>query len=162
MVFWCFCIAAMASCIAKEELSVRSYYDYDRELPLEDSVKFLSDSLGYQLYSVEFTSVHDKRVTGLLSIPKSSNEPLPVIILLHGVGDRKTVDYIEAGNQFFTESGYAVFRIDIDNHGERKTHDYEFSLTDGYRYWTRDIMAQTVFDLRRSIDFLSTRNGIDL
>lgn len=161
MVFWCFCMAALASCISKEELSVQSYYDYDRELPLEDSVTFLSDSLGYQLYSATFTSVHDKRVSGLLSIPKNDGKPLPVIILLHGLGDRKTVDYIEAGNQYFTKNGYAVFRIDIDNHGERKTHDYEFSLTDGYRYWTRNIIAQTVFDLRRSIDFLSTRSEID-
>ncbi len=73
----------------------------------------------------------------------------------------KTVDYIEAGHQYFQQSGFAVLRIDIDNHGDRKKYEYDFDLTDGYRYWTRDIITQTVFDLRRSIDFLEAREEID-
>jgi len=152
--------AICASCVSKQELSVLKYYEYDHDLPLEDSVELISDSLGYELSSVVFTSVHNKRVTGLLSVPVDPN-PLPVVILLHGVGDRKTVDYIEAGHDYFVNSGFAVLRIDILNHGDRKEHDYDFNLTDGYRYWTRDIISQTVFDLRRSIDFLQTRKEID-
>jgi len=136
------------------------YYNYDFDLPLEDSVKLIDDASGVNLFSVEFKSTHNKTVTGLLTVPKNTPEPPPVIILLHGLGDRKTVDYIEAGNQYFIESGFAVFRIDVANHGDRIEHDYEFDLTDGYRYWTRDIVTQTVFDLRRSIDFLQTRKDI--
>ena len=146
--------------MSKQEISVLKYYEYDRQLPLEDSVILLSDSLDYSLSSVEFTSIHNKRVTGLLSVP-SDSEPSPVVILLHGVGDRKTVDYIEAGHDYFVKSGYAVLRLDVANHGDRKEHDYDFDLVDGYRYWTRDIITQTVFDLRRSIDFLNTRKEVD-
>ena len=80
---------------------------------------------------------------------------------MHGLGDRITVDYIEAGHNYFIESGYAVLKINIANHGDRLENEYDFSLTDGYRYWTRDIISQTVFDLRRSIDFLNTREEID-
>ncbi|MBT6766020.1 MAG: alpha/beta hydrolase, partial [Prolixibacteraceae bacterium] len=29
------------------------------------------------------------------------------------------------------------------------------------RYWTRDILTQTVFDLRRAVDFISSRNELD-
>jgi len=159
-IFYSIIFILLISCVSKQEISVFSYYDYDQKLPLEDSVKLISDSLGYELFSVEFTSVHNKRVTGLLSVP-SSSEPLPVVILLHGLGDRKTVDYIEAGHEHFTKSGFAVLRIDIANHGDRKEHDYDFDLTDGYRYWTRDLVAQTVFDLRRSIDLLETIEQID-
>ena len=51
--------------------------------------------------------------------------------------------------------------LDIENHGDRKVDDYDFSLTDGYRYWTRNLITQTVFDLRRAVDFLETRQEID-
>jgi cephalosporin-C deacetylase-like acetyl esterase len=149
------------SCVSKQDFPVQKFYNYDHELPLNDSIQLVSNDDGLKLYSVSFSSVHDKRVTGLLSIPDETKGPLPVIILLHGLGDRKTVDYIEAGYQYFQQSGYAVLRIDIDNHGDRKKYDYDFDLTDGYRYWTRDIITQTVFDLRRSIDFLERRVEID-
>ena len=148
------------TCVSKKEISVTNYYNYDHELPLDDSTLFISDSNGYKLFSTEFSSTRNQRVTGLLSIPEGTY-PLPAIILLHGSGDRKTVDYIEAGHRFLLDAGYAVLRIDIANHGDREVKDYDFSLTDGYRYWTRDIIAQTVFDLRRSVDFLETRNEID-
>ena len=150
----------LSSCVSKKELPVVKYYDYDHSLPLNDSVALVEEDDNLKLFSVTYTSIHDKKVTGLLSIPKST-EPLPIVILLHGLGDRKTVDYIETGHQYFAESGYAVLRIDVDNHGDRKKYDYEFQLTEGYRYWTRNIVTQTVFDLRRSIDFLETRTEID-
>ena len=154
-------IVFLFSCISREEISVLKYYDYDFSLPLEDSVNLLPDSSGYQLYATNFTSVHNKKVTGLLSVPDNVKQPMPVVILLHGLGDRKTVDYIQAGHDYFAKNGFAVMRIDIANHGARVEHDYEFDLTDGYRYWTRDIISQTVFDLRRTIDFLQTRPEID-
>ena len=151
----------LASCISKQELPVSKFYDYDFGLPLNDSVELIEDNDEVKIYSVSFTSIHNQKVTGLLTIPTEAEEPLPVVMLLHGLGDRKTVDYIEAGHQYFFKAGFAVFRIDIDNHGERKEYDYEFDLTDGYKYWTRNVMTQTVFDLRRSIDFLETRPEID-
>lgn len=149
------------SCGTQQDFPILKYYAYDQDLPLNDSVTLISDTLNHTLSAVAFTSVHNKRVTGLLTIPKKTQSPMPVVILMHGLGDRVTVDYIEAGHQHFVENGYAVLRINIANHGNREEHDYDFSLTDGYRYWTRDIITQTVFDLRRSIDFLATQKEID-
>jgi uncharacterized protein len=154
-------ILLFGSCISKKDFPVSKYYNYDHDLPLEDSVILVSDTNAFRMYSVSFTSVHNKRVTGLLSVPEKGKKPSPVIILLHGLGDRKTVDYIQTGHDIFIDSGYSVLRIDIANHGDRKEHKYDFSLTDGYRYWTRDLISQTVFDLRRSIDFLETRSDVD-
>ncbi len=154
-------LISIVSCGGKKELPVAAYYNYDAELPLQDTLLNKADSGNYTLLKVAFNSVHDKTVYGLLSLPENASKPLPVIILLHGVGDRKTVDYIEVGNSYFTDAGYAVFRIDIANHGERKTQNYEVDFTGDYKYWTRDILSQTVFDLKRSIDFLSTREEID-
>jgi cephalosporin-C deacetylase-like acetyl esterase len=154
-------VLLLGACVSKQEIPVTNYYEYDFDLPLEDSTRFITDSTNYSLYKTKFSSINNQQVYGMLSIPKPTKKPAPVIILLHGVGDRKTVDYIQAGHDYFIDQGYAVFRIDIANHGERKVNNYEFDLMDGYRYWTRSILTQTVFDLRRSIDFLETRPEVD-
>ena len=145
----------------KAELPVSKYYKYDHDLPLLDSVRQIRDTTSYSLYYITYRSVHDQRVTGLLSVPKDIDQPIPVVILLHGLGDNKTVDYITYGNQALLKAGYAVMRIDICNHGDRHTYDYDFDLIGGYRYWSRDMVAQTVFDLRRAIDFIETRKELD-
>ena len=154
-------IFLLNSCGKEKKLPVGKYYEYDRELPLQDSVRLISDTTDHSLYYITFQSIHDAEVTGLLTIPKKGKEPFATILLMHGLGDRKTVDYIEAGNQYFLEAGYAVLRLDVSNHGDRKRNDYEFSFTDGYRYWSRDIITQTVFDLRRAVDFIYTRDELD-
>lgn len=149
------------SCGGDKELPVALYYEYDQDLPLLDSVLLLTDTTDYSLYYITYQSVHDDEVTALLTLPRKSEKPLPCIILMHGLGDRKTVDYIEAGNQYLLDAGYAVLRLDISNHGDRFKYDYDFDLTDGYRYWTRDLITQTVFDLRRAVDFIETREELD-
>ena len=149
------------SCGTKQEFPVYKYYNYDQDLPLKDSVHLLKDTTGYKLFYVTFQSVHNQKVTALLTVPKESPASHPVIILMHGAGDRKTVDYVETGNDYFLKSGYAILRLDIANHGDRLVDDYDFSFTDGYRYWTRDIVIQTVFDLRRAVDFIQTRKELD-
>ena len=161
LVFFPALLLLFLSCGGRRALPVEAYYDYDRDLPLKDSVYLLDNENGLLSYYTVFRSVHDRKVTGILSIPEAKVKPLPVVILLHGVGDSKQVDYIEAGLEYLTNAGYAVMRIDISNHGDRKVDDYDFSFTDGYRFWTRDIITQTVFDLRRTIDFLATRPEID-
>ncbi|MCK5209829.1 MAG: acetylxylan esterase [Cyclobacteriaceae bacterium] len=153
--------SVFVSCGTKQEFPVYKYYNYDQDLPLKDSVHLLKDTTGYKLFYVTFQSVHNQKVTALLTVPKESPAPHPVIILMHGAGDRKTVDYVETGNDYFLKSGYAILRLDIANHGDRLVDDYDFSFTDGYRYWTRDIVIQTVFDLRRAVDFIQTRKELD-
>lgn len=154
-------LSFLFSCGNREVLHVSKYYEYDKDLPLLDSIKLIKDSAGYKLYSVSYSSIHNKRVAGLLTVPEGGNTPLPIIILMHGKGDRKTVDYIEYGNTEFCNNGYAVLRLDFYNHGDRFEQDYDFSFTGKNRYWTRDIISQTVFDLRRAIDFIETRKEID-
>ncbi|MCF6223235.1 MAG: acetylxylan esterase [Flavobacteriaceae bacterium] len=154
-------IGILTSCGTAEALPVAKYYEYDRDIPLKDSIKLIQNNENSKLYSLTYRSVHNKKVSGLLSIPKNASKPLPVIILLHGLGDSKTVDYIEYGNDFFTKKNYAVLRIDISNHGDRMENKYEFDFTGKNKYWTRDIISQTVFDLRRAVDFIYSRKDLD-
>jgi cephalosporin-C deacetylase-like acetyl esterase len=81
--------------------------------------------------------------------------------LLHSVGDRKTVDCIEAGVPYFLQAGFAVMRVDVSNHGPRKVQDFDYSFTGETKYRSRDVITQTVFDLQRAVDFLETRPEID-
>ncbi len=159
--FFAFLFISLISCGGKKELPVAKYYEYDNDLPLLDSTRLIKDTTDYNLSYVTYRSVHDIKVTGLLSVPKKGKTPFPVIILMHGLGDRKTVDYIEVGNRYMLNAGYAVLRLDISNHGDRHKYDYDFNLTDGYRYWTREMITQTVFDLRRAIDYIGTRDELD-
>lgn len=144
-----------------ESLPVTKYYGYDKAVPLKDSVRVALDTTDFKLLSVSFNSVHDKKITGLLSIPKNVTAPVPVIILMHGMGDHKEVDYVAFGNDFFLKNGYAVMRIDISEHGDRRGDFFEFGFTGEYKYWTRSIITQTVFDLRRTVDFIETRKELD-
>jgi len=155
-------VALIFACGNKQQgLPLVRYYDYDENFPLEDSLRVEKETPQYTLYYVTYRSFHDAIVTGLLTIPKNVPEPMPAIIFVHGIQDNKRVDYMESGHQYLVDSSYAVLRIDVANHGDRKVHDYKYDFVNGYRYWTRDIIAQTVFDLRRAIDFLHTRPEID-
>jgi len=137
------------------------YYDYDDQLPLMDSLELQESFPTHAIYQLSYQSTHNKRVKALFTTPLKAGKH-PVVLLLHGVGDSKSVDYIEFSHDHLVKSGYAVLRIDIDEHGDRKVKDYKFSMTGTYRYWSRDVVTQTVFDLRRAVDFLETRSDIDL
>jgi cephalosporin-C deacetylase-like acetyl esterase len=154
-------LALFISCGGDKELPVAKYYEYDQDLPLLDSVRLLTDTTDYSLFYLTYQSVHDCQVSALLTVPKQGERPFPTVLLMHGLGDRKTVDYIEAGNKYLLDAGYAVLRLDISNHGDRFKYDYDFDLTEGYRYWTRDLITQTVFDLRRAVDFIQTQEVLD-
>ncbi|MBD0776778.1 acetylxylan esterase [Maribacter sp. ANRC-HE7] len=140
---------------------VAEYYEYDKAIPLRDTTRIVLDTTDYQTFSISYNSVHDQRVSGLLSIPKNIAKPIPTIILMHGLGDHKAVDYVAYGNESFLKNGYAVLRIDISGHGERKKEFYDFDLTGPNKYWTRNIVSQTVFDLRRAIDLIETKSELD-
>lgn len=144
-----------------ENFPVSKYYGYDAEIPLKDSVYTVHRTDSFEEISIAYHSVHGKKVTGLLSLPKNATAPLPVVILMHGLGDHKAVDYVAFGNELFLKNGYAVLRLDISDHGDRKGDVYDFDLTGPYKHWTRNVISQTVFDLRRAVDFIETRKELD-
>jgi len=154
-------IGILSSCGTTKSLPVLKYYEYDKGLALRDSVILVKETATFKEFNVSYYSVNFKKVPGILTIPKNTTKPVPIIILLHGAGDRKTVDYVTFGNTFLLKNGYAVFRIDISKHGDRKEDEYDLSFTGKTRYWSREIITQTVFDLRRAVDFIETRKELD-
>lgn len=138
-------------------IRLEHYYDYDRSLPLDARIDTLSD----RLWHVRFTSAHALRVPGLLSFPRRGRPPYPTIIFLHGAGDNKATDYMMLGDSIFADAGLAVFRIDADLHGERIRNGMAAVQAKNYPYLARDAVAQTVFDLRRAVDFLDSIPQLD-
>jgi len=155
-----FATCLVTGCHSSKGLSGTSYYAYDHTAPLHTEAS-PAGKFGDNYYHVEFSSTHHQRVTGILSYPEQVGPPVPVIILIHGLGDDKDVDYIKAGERYFREAGYAVLRIDLYNHGARKKEDFKFSFDGSTRYRSREIVTQSVFDLRRAIDFIESREELD-
>ncbi len=154
---WLFLILALAGCSRQENLQLKYYYDYDQSFPLEAKV----DTLKPNLFHVTYNSTHGLRVPALLSLPRRGIRPYPVVIMLHGIGDQKNADYMMLGDSIFSAAGFAVFRPDIEFHGERARTKFSFKESKKYRYTFRDALVQTVFDLRRAVDYLDTRPDID-
>jgi fermentation-respiration switch protein FrsA (DUF1100 family) len=77
---------------------------------------------------------------------------------MHGLGQNKTALSILWGP--FIKAGYAVFSIDAQYHGDRKPK-VPVDLFGLSVYSTRDMLIQTVVDLRRGIDYLETRKDVD-
>lgn len=152
----------VTGCQSTRKLSVSAYYEYDQSAPLDASMTpIVLDSMNYRSFEVRFSSTHHQQVTGILSYPEMTDHPVPVIILIHGLGDDKEVDYIVAGEEILRKAGYAVLRLDLYNHGIRKVTEFDFSFEDPSRYRSREIITQSVFDLRRSIDFIETIDDLD-
>lgn len=147
-------------CHSSRDFAGTAYYAYDSKAPLNTNASTMGE-YGDMHYEVEFSSTHGQRVTGILSYPEQVGPPVPVVILIHGKGDHKQVDYISAGEQFIRNAGYAVLRIDLYNHGPRKYNEFDFSFDGPARYRSREVITQSVFDLRRAVDFIESREELD-
>ena len=157
-----FMIWGLTSCQYSRKLAVSAYYEYDQSMPIEASTDQLSETPnGSRVFKVNFRSTHHQEVTALLSYPDKSEQPVPVIILVHGLGDSKEVDYVAGGAEILLQAGYAVMRLDLHNHGARQNSDFEFSFEGKTRYRSREIITQSVFDIRRAIDFIESREDLD-
>lgn len=155
-----FLVISILGCSGSKKISTTQFYLYDHDLPLDTKIR-TAEECDASTYHVSFAGTNQDRIIGLLSFPEKPGPPPPVIILIHGLGDHKNADYIRAGEKFLREAGYAVLRIDLYNHGDRKKNDYKFNLRDGYRYHSRNIITQSVFDLRRTIDFIEQSENLD-
>lgn len=145
----------------ESSIALKYYYDYDAELPLEIELEKIKTTTYSELFHLEYRSVNEQRVTALYSLPLHFTPPYPAIIYLHGIGDSKSVDYLQLGDSLFCQAGFAVLRIDIQYHGERKKTGMDVHLTKNYPYASRNALVQTIFDLHRALDFLEGQSEID-
>ncbi len=165
--------------ISEEAFTVlMAFYDYDTEIPLEARVVEMKETGTSVRRKVVFRSARGFLVPGYLEFPKKAEPPYPCVLLLHGwSGSREhwweDGNYISGGDarEALLEKGYAVFALDAQGHGDRiAENDYhvvnlynEPGTPPRKNYFTvREIIAQTVVDYRRGLDYLATRDEIDM
>ena len=128
------------------------FYNYNKSLPLNAGEKIVSDKKSYTLYKVTYQSVNNKKVVALFIKPKVGTK-FPCIIFIPGLKGRKEA-YLDLMT-ILCGKGYACFALDLPMFGERKK-GRQFILE-------RDIIKviiQSVFDIRRGIDYLQSRGDI--
>jgi len=103
--FILFFLLLLTGCLGEENISIFHYYDYDHDFPLRDSLRLVENNERYDLYESVYYSVHESRVTGLLTIPKTGHAPYPVIIFLHGIKDDKNLHFHAS---FFNITCYCI------------------------------------------------------
>lgn len=133
------------------------FYEYDRSLPLNVEESLLKDGEKCRIFKVYFDSVNGERVPAVISIPKGEGR-FPCIVFLHGYGGSKE-DAIPAA-ELMAGEGYAIISIDAEFHGERRENGkalYSTNLNESRRG-----IIQTIIDLRRAVDYLETRDDIDM
>lgn len=138
----------------------RSYYAYDRSLPLNPVIKPLDTNASRARFHITYDSIHDQPVTTILALPKRFAPPYPVVILVHGLGGHKDSDYIRLCSEALTGQGYATLAVDSQYRGDRARPGRNFELHPD-SFLTRDAIVQTVVDLRRAVDYLQTRPDIE-
>lgn len=146
-------------------IPVEQFYQYDKKALLNAKENVIEETKDYVKYHVTYSSVNDKIVTAVLTVPKTGKPPYPVIIFQHGLSENKYADQVWFGSQKLVLQGYAVFTIDADEHGERakdKSSGYAASMMGkGQLYNMRNMFIQTAIDIRRGIDYLSKKNFIN-
>ncbi|MEW5945817.1 MAG: alpha/beta fold hydrolase [bacterium] len=134
-----------------------AFYDYDAGAPLNAFAGKIKSPPQVVRYRVAFDSVNGERVPAVLQTPSRGAGPHPCVIAQHGYTMSKSQMIMLMHS--LTESGYALFAIDAQYHGDR--------AEPGKNIFSKDVeldieaLRQTVIDLRRGIDFLETRREID-
>ena len=144
----------------------RFYNNYDPNLPLNAEIapaEVVNDTVN--LFGVEkprnfrrvefsFEARPGERIPGLMALPLESEGKLPVIIFVHGNGQRK--EFIDEIATPFTKAGFAMVSFDQLLCGGRKVKG---ALAVGWAWRNRAWM--TVNDTRRLVDFLQTQPEFD-
>ena len=142
------------------------YDNYDPNLPLNAEIapaEVVNDTVdlfglekprNFKRVEFSFEARPGERVPGLMALPLESEGKLPVIIFLHGSGQRK--EFIDEIATPFTNAGFAMISFDQLLCGGRKVKG---NLAGAVGWRNRSWM--TVNDTRRLVDFLKTQPEFD-
>ncbi len=134
-------------------------FDYDKSIPLSVEAGAPAETPAGIMTKLTYLSINNLRVPAIFVAPKGSEgKKLPAIIVMHGLGQEKMGLSMLFGN--FTKAGYCLIAIDAQYHGERVSKP-AIELFGANAYATRNMMIQTVVDLRRAVDYLETRPEVD-
>ncbi len=165
--------------ISEEAFKARlPFFDYNKDIPLEARIVREWDEDSTLRQKFVFRSAQGFLVPGYIELPKHAPKPPALVLLLHGWSGGKENwwedgNYINGGEmrKALLANGFAVLALDAPAHGERSNEiDYlhvntykDPSAPDKVNHFTfTEIAVQTVKDYRRALDYLATRQDIDM
>jgi dienelactone hydrolase len=131
---------------------------------LSPQVDPMADTNGLAEFHFAFSAAANERVPGILIEPEKISGRHPAVICLHGTGG--STANMAALCRKLAEAGFIAVAIDAPYHGERKTGkgetDYDDAIVRAYRgSGEHPFFYDTVFDVMRLVDYLSTRDDVD-
>ena len=148
---------------------IADWYAYDAKLPLRSEIISTQThdgrELPYLTDKVRFRSIHDQEVVGYFTYQRDTTDTrYPTVILLHGNnryrGSHDT--WTRSWLDILARAGYCVLAIDQYGFGERfvtgKAPNFRGNMGP---YELRDLARQHVVDVRRALDYVSSRTEVD-
>ena len=147
-------LGAILILVLKWRADARFYNGYHAEAPAYAGIRSDENREGFRWVDFVFDGVRGHQVPAVMALPLDADEPVPCVIFLHGIGQKK--DFLAEIAQPFVDAGYAMASFDQYTRGER---DVDLS------WWQeagafRERAALTVLDTRRLVDYLESRNDI--
>jgi len=148
------CAAGVAAC-ARSNSDSHFYRSYDPDFPLNVTTESVEEKETYTREHFFFDSNADHRIPALMALPHEEG-PHPLIIFVHGVGQRK--EFLDEIAEPFVEAGFAKVTFDQHDRGERSLE----RAGPIRRTWAmRRRTALTVNEIRRLVDFAESREDLD-
>lgn len=138
-------------------LDATYFRGYHPDAPLRVEVAEEKLEADYRWTKFYYRGFRDDRVPALMVAPKAASSPLPCVVFVHGIGNDKEFMHRHGLDQPFVNAGFAFVCFDQLMRGERKIN-HQSSLAQAEAFRVR--AAYTVGDIRRLIDYLSTRPDI--
>ena len=152
-------------CSDEEFRIIKQQFEYDRT-PLNTVVESIDDSSSFwRKEKITFDAAYGgERVIAYLFVPKAVEPPYQTVVYWPGTGPLNTRTFEGLPERDFTEliitSGRALLFPVYKGSFERGTGEVPDSRTEPSAF--RDWIIQLSKDLRRSIDYLETRDDIDM
>ncbi|MCP4639597.1 MAG: alpha/beta fold hydrolase [bacterium] len=142
--------------VAKWIWDARFYDGYEPGAPLNATIRSDEPRDDYRRVDLVYDGIPGHAVPTLLALPKEHDGPVPCVVFLHGIGQKK--DFLDEIAATFTTAGYAIVCFDQYTRGERNLESTNW-FTDMLALRTR--ASLNVTDTRRLLDYLLTRDDID-
>ena len=137
-------------------------FEYDPKQTVDARTQRLQSPSGYSLEQITLKPAGEGKIPLLLAMPEKRSGPVPVVILLHGLGGnkRQMVDYFA---RRLAAKGMASLALDLDGHGDRETpsNDFPDKLKRGDLLGVGIGITRSVVDGRRVIDYAASRRELD-
>jgi dienelactone hydrolase len=134
--------------------------------PLAPSSPIVTTTNGYAQELVSFAAEPDERVPVLILRKGERRGRQPVLVALHGTGGSK--EGMRRLLEEYADEGFLAVAMDARHHGERATpipgltNAYQSAMLRAYKTGqSHPYLYDTVWDVMRLVDYLSTRGDVD-